>query len=79
MRVPKASKGGFSGQMNNAAKDIKSNMGKQQARGPSQANRGMPTVQTKVSDRLSGQPQGKAKCGMDDSMLNRLKTSKRGI
>jgi hypothetical protein len=76
MRVPKASKGGFSGQMNNAAKDVKSNMGRGQ---PSQSNRGMPVVQERVSNRLNGQPNGKARCGMDDKLLNRLKTSKRGI
>lgn len=78
MKVPKASKGGFSGQMNNAAKDVKSNMGKGQPR-PSQRSQGMPTVQEKVSNNLHGQPKGKATCGMDDKLLSRLKTSKRGI
>ena len=75
MRVPKASKGGFSGQMNNAAKDIRAH----NKSAPQQSNRGMPAVQQKVSDRLSGQPRGKAQCGMPDKMLNRLKTSKRGF
>jgi hypothetical protein len=79
MRVPKASKGGFSGQMNNAAKDIKSNMGKQARPTSRPDNRGMPTVQERVSNRLNGQPKGKATCGMDDKLLSRLKTSKRGI
>jgi hypothetical protein len=74
MRVPKASKGGFSGQMNNAVKDIKSHQ-----KAPSRDNRGMPTVQEKVSNRLTGQPKGKATCGMDDKLLNRLKTPKRGL
>ena len=76
MKVPKASKGGFSGQVNNALKDVKTNMGKNTVKG---SKGGMPTVQEKVSDRLSGQPRGKSQCGMGDKMLNRLKTSKRGI
>jgi len=72
MKVPKSSKGGFSGQVNNAAKDIRSHQ-----KSPSRPDsRGMPTVQEKVSNRLSGQPKGKAKCGMDDKLLNRLKTTK---
>jgi len=74
MKVPKASKGGFSGKMNAAAKDIRAHQ-----KAPSRDNRGMPTVKENVSNRLSGQPKGKAKCGMDDSMLNRLKVSKKGI
>jgi hypothetical protein len=76
MKVPKASKGGFSGQMNNAAKDIRAHNSKGASRPD---NRGMPTVKESVSNRLSGQPKGKAKCGMDDKMLNRLKTSNKGI
>lgn len=72
MKVPKASKGGFSGQMNNAAKDIKANMGK----GGTSVKGGIPTVQENVSNRLSGQPKGKSACGMDNKMLGRLKASK---
>jgi len=78
MRVPKASKGGFSGQMNNAARDIKGNMNKQ-SRPTKTDNRGMPAVQERVSNRLSGQPKGKAACGMPDKMLSRLKAPKKGF
>jgi hypothetical protein len=76
MKVPKASKGGFSGQMNHAAADIKAHNN-----GTAKADRrGIPTVKENVSNNLHGQPRGgKSACGMDNKMLNKLKPSKKGI
>lgn len=78
MKVPKNAKGGFSGQLNQAAGNVNAGM-KKSTKKKSQKMQGVPGIPDKQSDptKVHGQPKGTT--SMPDSMLNRLRVSKKGL